>query len=96
MDAVDIRDMVEQAKADVSATRALRKGPNEGLDSLLDEVGNVPPAGTTESLASEIDEMVEQAKEEEKVAAANLLERGRHVKIAKLLATLDVISEVRS
>jgi hypothetical protein len=40
--------------------------------------------------------MVERAEEEEKVAALEALERRRHVKIAKLLASLDVISEVRS
>lgn len=96
MDPVDIRDMVEQAKADASAAGAKRVVPNEGLDSLLDEVGNVPPAGKANSLASEIDTMVEQAKEEEKTAAAAALERRRLVKIAKLLASLDVISEVRS
>lgn len=97
MDPIDIRDMVERAKADASAARALRKGPNEGLDSLLDEVGDVPPeAGKSETLVSEIDTMVEQAEKEEKVAAVALLERGRLMKIAKVLASLDVISEVRS
>jgi len=97
MDAVNIRDMVEQAKADVSAARALRTGPNEGLDSLLDEVGDVPPADdTTESLAQEIQTMVDGADEAEKVAAAAVAKRRGHVKIAKLLASLDVISEVRS
>jgi len=97
MDPVTIKDLVERAKADASAARALRKGPNEGLDSLLDEVGDVPPeAGKSETLAQEIQEMVNEGDEEAKVAEATALERGRHMKIAKVLATLDVVSEVRS
>lgn len=97
MDSVDIRDMLEQAKADASATGALREAPHKGLDSLLDEVGTVPPVDEpTESLAQEIQDMVDQGEVQDKVAAAAHLERGRLVKIAKLLASLDVISEVRS
>jgi hypothetical protein len=97
MDSVDIRDMIDQAQADVSAARVLRKGPNEGLDSLLDEVGDVPPVSdTTDTLPQEIQTMVDEDVEEEKTAAAAAVERQCHVKIAKLLASLDVISEVRS
>lgn len=97
MDPVDIRELVERAKADASAARALRKVPNEGLDSLLDETGVVPSeSDKTESLAHEIQDMVEKDEKDEKVAQAAAVERRRLVKIAKLLASLDVISEVRS
>jgi len=83
-------------KADTSANEVSSKTSNKGLDSLLDEVGNVPSDNTTDSLTSEIDAMVDLAADEEKVAAAVAVERRCHMKIAKLLASLDVISEVRS
>ena len=96
MDPVDIRAMVERAKADASATGAIRKAPNEGLDSLLDDVGRVQAKESAESLAREIEEMVDRDAADEQLAKRAAEERGRLIKIAKLLAALDVIAEVRS
>lgn len=98
MDVVDINKLVEQAKADASAVGASKKDAKEAAPAETAGDDNFP-FGVSDEHVAELVEGIEalaaREEQEEQNRAQAELERGRHVKIAKLLAAMDVFSGVR-
>lgn len=96
MDPVELNKMVEKAKADASATGASKKAPpkdspavksERSADSLLEI-----PDEEVDRLAQEVVNFGQEEDREQGNKKQAELERGRHVKIAKLLAAMDVFA----
>lgn len=97
---VDVNKLVEQAKADASATGAAKPASNKDSPAKtdVDKAAEALFGVSDESVDRLIAELEGLAEKDDKDLADQVhsdAERGRHVKIAKLLAAVDVISGVR-
>jgi hypothetical protein len=96
---VDVNRLVEQAKADASATRAskalIKKADAEAHDT--DPVNTLlsTPDSEVERLSQELMDLAEQEASEEATKNQAEVERGRHIKMAKVLAAIDVLAGVQ-
>lgn len=95
---VDVNALVEKAKADASATGA-SKAPNKdplaktGVDQAAESIFGVSDE-SIDRLLLELEGLAEREDTDQATKFQDAIERGRHVKIAKLLAAVDVLSGV--
>lgn len=107
MDPVDVNRLIEQARADASATgvstppKAPRAGqtdtPTPSPDTKKDIIDNILAADdeVVQHLAEAVMDLAAAEEEEAKARDLAAIERGRHVKMAKVLAAIDVLSGVQ-
>lgn len=100
MNPVDVNRLVEQAKADASAAGASQKALIKNADAAApdrDPVNTLlsTPDSEVERLSQELMDLAEQEADEEKATKLAEVERGRHIKMAKVLAAIDVLAGVQ-
>lgn len=96
MDPVEINALVEKAKADASATGA--KSPKDASPRIDASLAAESILGVSDEkvdrLASEIMDLAEQETKEAEVKKQAATKRECHLKVAKLLAAMDVFAGV--
>lgn len=91
MNGIDIRALIERARANAAHTGA--STPNEGtLDSLLDEVPE-KDAAEVRRLSAELNTWTEEEEKDEALQKRAAVERARNFATAKLLMAVDVLTE---
>lgn len=100
MNPVDVNRLVEQAKADASATGATNKALIKKADAEAHDTDPVntllsTPDSEVERLSQELMDLAEQEAGEEAIKKQAEVERGRHIKMAKVLAAIDVLAGVQ-
>lgn len=98
MDPVELNKMVEKAKADASATGASKPAPPKD-DPTVKSAGARSADSLLEVSDEDLDHMIQEimdlGREEDSTGVLKKqaeLERGRHIKVAKLLAAMDVFA----
>lgn len=93
MNAVDLKVLIERAKTAAAATGV--STPTQSLDSLVDEMKLSADDALIQKLVAEIEGMAAQEETTATLQKKAAAERARNLAVAKALAAIDILSEVR-